>query len=332
MRLDLLVRAGTILTMDEARPTAREMGIIGGRIVGFDEELAGCTADRTEDFGDAAITPGFIDAHCHTTWWGLGLAALDLSAARGLEELYALLESEMQRAGRPARRVAQRHRLQPQEPRRPVPGHQAPRCDHRGPPAVPAPRLGARLDHQHRHAAPGRGAGAGLRQPRGRRRGARRAGGPHRAGRGIGPGHSSRRCCCPTRWTRSSAPWMRQPRATRPRASPPSPRPASAAAGSATPPSRSPPTSRPWPPGSCMPAPSSCRRSTRCARQDSHASDAHGTGTGHGTGPGHHRGIRQRAPLPGSGQGVHGRIAPGRHRRGDRGLLRAPAQHRLPAR
>ncbi|MBV1778111.1 amidohydrolase [Paeniglutamicibacter sp. ABSL32-1] len=97
MRLDALVRAGTILTMDEDRPTARDMGIIGGRIVGFDEELAGCTADRTEDFGDAAITPGFIDAHCHTTWWGLGLAALDLSEARGLEELYALLEAEMQR-------------------------------------------------------------------------------------------------------------------------------------------------------------------------------------------------------------------------------------------
>lgn len=95
MRLDLLVRAGTILTMDEARPTASSMGIIGGRIVGFDEELEGCTADATEDFGTACITPGFIDAHCHTTWWGLGLSSLDLSGARGLEELYALLESEM---------------------------------------------------------------------------------------------------------------------------------------------------------------------------------------------------------------------------------------------
>lgn len=104
MRLDLLVRAGTILTMDEARPTAREMGIIGGRIVGFDGELTGCTADRVEDFGEAAITPGFIDAHCHTTWWGLGLAALDLSGARGLEELYALLEAEMDRlADKPGR-------------------------------------------------------------------------------------------------------------------------------------------------------------------------------------------------------------------------------------
>ncbi|QXQ09688.1 amidohydrolase [Paeniglutamicibacter sp. Y32M11] len=97
MRLDLLVRAGTILTLDEDRPTARAMGIIGGRVVGFDEELDGCTADRIEDFGGTTITPGFIDAHCHTTWWGLGLSALDLSPARGLEELYALLEAEMLR-------------------------------------------------------------------------------------------------------------------------------------------------------------------------------------------------------------------------------------------
>ncbi|MDO5743296.1 MAG: amidohydrolase [Micrococcaceae bacterium] len=95
MRLDLIVRAATIITMDDSRPTAREMGIIGGRIVGFDEELDGCTAEHTENFGEAAITPGFIDAHCHTTWWGLGLSALDLSAARGLEELYALLEEGM---------------------------------------------------------------------------------------------------------------------------------------------------------------------------------------------------------------------------------------------
>ena len=97
MKLDLLIRASNILTLDETYPVAHEMGIISGRIVGFDHELSGCTATRIEDFGDVTITPGFIDAHCHTTWWGLGLGALDLSEARGLEELYALLEAEMER-------------------------------------------------------------------------------------------------------------------------------------------------------------------------------------------------------------------------------------------
>lgn len=94
MKLDLIVHARQILTLDEHRPQAASMGVLGGRIVGFDEELDGCTAQRTEHFPDGVITPGFIDAHCHTTWWGLGLSAVDLSAVRGLEDLYALLESE----------------------------------------------------------------------------------------------------------------------------------------------------------------------------------------------------------------------------------------------
>lgn len=97
MRLDLIVRAGEILTLDPARPTATALGVIGDRIVGFDEEIAGLEADRIEDFGDAVVTPGLIDAHCHTAWWGLGLAAVDLSRARGLDELYALIEAEVVR-------------------------------------------------------------------------------------------------------------------------------------------------------------------------------------------------------------------------------------------
>ncbi|RBM01797.1 amidohydrolase [Glutamicibacter soli] len=95
MMLDLLVRAKTILTMDEDRPTAQCMGIFAGRILGFDEQIQGLSATQTIDFGSAVITPGFIDAHCHTAWWGLGLSAVDLSGARGLEELYALLEAQM---------------------------------------------------------------------------------------------------------------------------------------------------------------------------------------------------------------------------------------------
>ena len=88
MELDLIVTAGTIHTLEDARPQATRMGVFAGRIMGFDEELHGCTSSRTEDFGSAVIVPGFIDAHCHTTWWGLGLSAVDLATARGLAELY----------------------------------------------------------------------------------------------------------------------------------------------------------------------------------------------------------------------------------------------------
>jgi len=97
MKLDLIIRADEILTMDPARPRAAVVGVIGDRIVGFDDEIAGLAAERELDFGDAVVTPGLIDAHCHTAWWGLGLAAIDLSRARGLDELYALIEAEVAR-------------------------------------------------------------------------------------------------------------------------------------------------------------------------------------------------------------------------------------------
>ena len=106
MKLDLILRDADIITLDPQRPRAHSVGVLHGRIVGFDEELAGCTAARDVSLGGAAVVPGFIDAHCHTTWWGLGLDAVDLSKARGLEELYALLEAEAERlAGEPGRWV-----------------------------------------------------------------------------------------------------------------------------------------------------------------------------------------------------------------------------------
>ncbi|GEO96903.1 amidohydrolase [Kocuria turfanensis] len=97
MKLDLILDDADIITLEEARPRARRVGVLHGRIVGFDEELDGCTAELTVPLGGAAVVPGFIDAHCHTTWWGLGLSAVDLEPARGLEEIYALLEAEVER-------------------------------------------------------------------------------------------------------------------------------------------------------------------------------------------------------------------------------------------
>jgi predicted amidohydrolase YtcJ len=101
MRLDLLLRNADIITMDARRPRATSLGIWQGRIVGLDDDLEGLEAAEVLDLGGAAVTPGFIDAHCHTTWFGLGLGELDVSAARGLNQLYALLEAGMA-ADRPA--------------------------------------------------------------------------------------------------------------------------------------------------------------------------------------------------------------------------------------
>lgn len=93
MKLDLLLRNADIITMDPDRPSARTLGIWNGLVVGLDEDLDGLAAAEIIDLGGATLTPGFIDAHCHTTWFGLGLAELDVSKARGLDELYGLLEA-----------------------------------------------------------------------------------------------------------------------------------------------------------------------------------------------------------------------------------------------
>ncbi|SJM67294.1 amidohydrolase [Gulosibacter sp. 10] len=93
--LDLLITADRILTLDPERPEARRMGVLGGRIVGFDEHVDGLEARSTESFPGRTIVPGFIDAHCHTTWWGLGLNGAPVAAARGLEEFYDVLRAEV---------------------------------------------------------------------------------------------------------------------------------------------------------------------------------------------------------------------------------------------
>ncbi|MGO2749398.1 MAG: amidohydrolase [Pseudoclavibacter sp.] len=93
MRIDLIVRAREILTMDRSRPNATCVGVLNGRIVGFDEELTDITAREELDFGDACITPGFIDAHCHTAWWGLSLGAVDAGESPTFASLYAAIEA-----------------------------------------------------------------------------------------------------------------------------------------------------------------------------------------------------------------------------------------------
>ncbi|MDQ0634386.1 putative amidohydrolase YtcJ [Arthrobacter pascens] len=99
MKLDLLLRNADIITMDDRRPHATSLGIWQGRIVGLDDELDGLDAAEVLDFDGATVTPGFIDAHCHTTWFGLGLGEVDVSGARGLDQLYAMLEADMATIG-----------------------------------------------------------------------------------------------------------------------------------------------------------------------------------------------------------------------------------------
>jgi predicted amidohydrolase YtcJ len=90
MRLDALFTNARIRTLDDRRPTAHRIGVIGETIVGLDEELDGCSADTTVDLGGAPVVPGFHDAHHHLGWRGQRLRQLDLGPATvgSLDALY----------------------------------------------------------------------------------------------------------------------------------------------------------------------------------------------------------------------------------------------------
>jgi hypothetical protein len=85
MILDLLIHNARILTVDPMRPRASQLGIWNGRVFGLDEEVERCRARVTVDLDGATVTPGFHDAHCHTTSFGLGLVLLELHEIEGVE-------------------------------------------------------------------------------------------------------------------------------------------------------------------------------------------------------------------------------------------------------
>lgn len=90
MRLDAIFRNGRFTTLDPDHPHATALGVLGGRIVGLDDELHGCTADFEADLGGAPVVPGFNDAHQHLSRRGQRLRELDLrtEAAPTLDDLY----------------------------------------------------------------------------------------------------------------------------------------------------------------------------------------------------------------------------------------------------
>src|SRR5882757_9174779 len=68
MPADLVV-FGTVLTVDEARPTAGALAVADGRIVAIGDraDVAGWIGPDTEtiELGDACVMPGLVEAHGH---------------------------------------------------------------------------------------------------------------------------------------------------------------------------------------------------------------------------------------------------------------------------
>ncbi|WP_159765423.1 amidohydrolase [Streptomyces sp. HM190] len=87
-----------VVTMDPARPAARELGIWRGRIVGLDEEVAGLPARRTLDLDGATVLPGFIDAHVHLAWTGLKAEAPSVAPSRRADDVLRVVAEAVKRA------------------------------------------------------------------------------------------------------------------------------------------------------------------------------------------------------------------------------------------
>jgi hypothetical protein len=73
-----LVITGTVLTVDDARPTAEALAIADGRIiaVGDRSDIAWLIAPDTQtiDLGDGCVMPGFVEAHGHPLMEAIALS------------------------------------------------------------------------------------------------------------------------------------------------------------------------------------------------------------------------------------------------------------------
>ncbi len=94
---DLVVTAGTVITLDDARPRATAIAIRGGRIiaVGNAGDMRALTglATRRIDLPRATVVPGLGDAHAHVESIGDALEHVDLTGAATLEEALARIRA-----------------------------------------------------------------------------------------------------------------------------------------------------------------------------------------------------------------------------------------------
>ena len=95
---DLVLRHGTIATMDPSHPQVEALAARGGRIVavGSDSEIEAFVSPATEvvDLAGAFATPGLIESHAHFLGLGRARLNLDLTKARSWDEVVARVAEE----------------------------------------------------------------------------------------------------------------------------------------------------------------------------------------------------------------------------------------------
>src|SRR5438874_8532722 len=101
-RADLVIRGGKIVTVDDARPEAQAMAVIGDTIVALGSEqdiqrFVG-TGTTVVDLKGALAVPGFIDAHTHFTGVGEAARNLKLATAKNWEDIVRMVGEAAKRA------------------------------------------------------------------------------------------------------------------------------------------------------------------------------------------------------------------------------------------
>ena len=98
MQLDLIIENARVRTMDDDYPQAQTIGVLHGRIVALDADLAGVPTRRRVDLGGRTVLPGFVDAHNHLAWTGLAARSLDLSGAMSVTDALDRIARAVDRA------------------------------------------------------------------------------------------------------------------------------------------------------------------------------------------------------------------------------------------
>jgi predicted amidohydrolase YtcJ len=102
-----VVMYGTVLTVDDARPTAEALAIADGRIVavGDRSDVAGFIGPSTQtiDIGDGCVMPGFVEAHGHPLMEAIALSdrLVDIRPVtmRDADQVVEVIHAEVARRG-----------------------------------------------------------------------------------------------------------------------------------------------------------------------------------------------------------------------------------------
>ena len=99
---DLVLRGGRVVTVDDRRPDAQAIAIVGDTIeaLGSNQEIQTYIGPETRviELNGALATPGFIDAHAHFTGVGEAARNLKLSTAKDWNDIVRMVAEAAQKA------------------------------------------------------------------------------------------------------------------------------------------------------------------------------------------------------------------------------------------